>query len=129
MLLFSAVGFVGAAGAGTFLWLFVGPEHSLAVLGVRHPWLFSVFPVAGATLAAIWSGCFNASKFGAAQGALVAFLAFLSFCALLSPLVGAGLWGFAGFSVFGFILFGWLLVLLGALAGHYFRGTRTHGAL
>jgi hypothetical protein len=120
-LLFAVTGFVGAVGASTFLWFFAGSENSYVVLGFKQPWLFAAFPFVGAFLAAAWSACFKITSFGAFHGALIALLSFFSFCAIVGGLGPAGLWGFIGFGFFGFVLFGWVLVLLGALAGRYFK--------
>jgi hypothetical protein len=127
-LVFTAVGFFGALVSGAFLWFFVGPQYSYAVLGFREAWLFATFPFIGALLAAAWSACFDTTSFGAPHGAVVALLSFLTFCALLSGLGPFGAWGFFAFAFFGFLLFGWALVLLGAFAGFRYRRSAS-GAL
>lgn len=117
---FALAGFIGGLGATLFLWRFVGPEHSGVVLGFRQAWLWFAFPVVGAALSAFWARLFGERGFGLLRGALVSFLAFLSFCALLG-LAGAGPVAFFAFSFFGFLLVGWALVLLGAVTGWLYQ--------
>jgi hypothetical protein len=117
---FALAGLVGGLGATVVLWYFVGPEHSGAVLGFSEGWFWFAFPVVGAALAVFWARLLGENGFGLLRGALVSFLAFLSFCAILS-LVGAGPVAFFAFSFFGFVLVGWALVVLGAVAGWLFR--------
>jgi hypothetical protein len=118
---FALAGLVGGLGATLFLWHFVGPEYSGAVLGFRHIWFWFVFPVVGAALSAFWARLFGEAGFGVLRGALVSFLAFVSFCGILSLVGPGGPWAFFAFSFFGFVLVGWALVVLGAVTGWLFR--------
>ena len=113
-------GLVGGLGATIVLWRFVGPEHSGVVLGFSQSWFWFAFPVVGAALSAFWARLLGERGFGLLRGALASFLAFLSFCAILS-LAGAGPVAFFAFSFFGFVLVGWALVLLGAVTGWLYR--------
>lgn len=117
---FALAGLLGGVGATVFLWRTVGPEHSGVVLGFSQRWPWFVFPVIGAVLSAFWARLLGENRFGTLRGALVSFLAFLSFCALLG-LAGAGPIAFFAFSFFGFLLVGWALMLLGAVTGWFYR--------
>jgi hypothetical protein len=118
--LFGLVGFLGGAISALFLWNFISPQHPYVVIGLEDPRTFLLFPFVGALLAAAWTTVFSPRGFGAVLGAIVALLAFVTFCALVASFGDGGLWGFLAFTFFGLILFGWSLVLLGALAGWYF---------
>ena len=98
----------------------LGPKHGAVVLSFSKAWLLLAYPIAGAALSAFWARLFGGPGFGLLRGALVAFLAFLSFCALLS-LVSSSPVLFFAFSLFGFILVGWILVLLGAVTGWLYQ--------
>ncbi len=117
---FALAGFLGGAISATFLWGFISPTHPYVVIGLKDAWTFLLFPFVGAILASAWTTVFNPHGFGAVLGAIVAFLAFVSFCALLAVVGDGGLWGFLAFTFFGLLLFGWGLVLLGAITGWYF---------
>ena len=117
---FTLAGLVGGLAVTIFLWRFVGPENSGIVLGFNQSWFWFAFPVVGAGLSAFWARLLGEKGFGLLRGALVSFLAFLSFCALLSLAVAAPV-AFFAFSFFGFVLVGWALVLLGAVTGWLFR--------
>jgi hypothetical protein len=126
---FTVAGLVGGFGATYPLWPALGSEQSNVVLGPKHgamalsfskAWLLLVYPIAGAALSAFWARFFRGPGFGLPRGALVTFMAFLSFCALLS-LVGANFFLFFPISFFGFIFGGWVLVLVGAVTGWLYR--------
>lgn len=118
---FALAGLVGGLGATLFLWRFVGPEKSGVVLGFTQSWLWFAFPAVAAVLSAFWARLFGERNFGLRQGALVSFLSFVTFCAILSLVGPGGPWAFFAFSLFGFVLMGWVLVLLGALTGWLFQ--------
>lgn len=130
---FAVAGLLGGASASVFLKYIVGPGAlvSLFLYG-EEPRLLLVFPFIGALLAAAWSTCFTAASFGPSQGTLVAFLSFETICALVaarrSTDLGLFLLIFVDASLFGFILVGWAVVLIGTLAGHLFRSS-ARGAL
>ena len=110
-------GLIGGIGGSVFLWFFVGPEHSYVVLGFRQSWFFYLFPFVGAVLSGLIAVWLSSPTFGPARGAAVSFLAFLAFNLILGMIGPAGVAGFLGFSLFGFILFGWALVLIGGVTG------------
>jgi hypothetical protein len=123
---FALVGFLGGAISAVFLWNFISPQHPYVVIGLKHTWTFVLFPFVGALVAAAWTTVFSPQGFSAVLGAIVALLAFVTFCALVAMVGDGGLWGFLAFTFFGLILFGWGLVLLGAIAGWYFgRGAQS----
>ena len=107
-----------------FLWFFVGPESSDVVLGFREAWLFLAFPVVGSTLAVFWAwvvASFGRGgepdipiNFGGLKGSPIGLLSFISFCGLLA-VYGSGFVAFLAFLMFGFLLVGWIILLLGAL--------------
>jgi len=114
---FFLAGLIGGIGGSVFLWFFVGPENSYVVLGFRQSWFFYLFPFVGAILPGLIAVLVSGPTFGSARGAAVSFLAFLGFNLILGMIGPAGLAGFFGFSLFGFILFGWALVLVGCVTG------------
>lgn len=117
---FAFAGFTGALVSTLFLYKFVGPEHSRVVLGFRQHWLWFTFPIVGAALSAFWARICYEGDFGILRGALVSLYAFVSFCALLS-LIGMGPGALFAFVLFGFMLVGWPLVLLGGATGWLYR--------
>lgn len=126
---FTVAGLVGGFGATYYLWSALGPEQGNVVLGPKHSamalsfsktWFLLIYPIAGAALAAFWARLFRGPGFGLLRGAFVAFMAFLSFCALLS-LVSGNFFLFFTLSFYGFIIVGWVLVLVGAITGWLYR--------
>jgi hypothetical protein len=117
---FALAGFLGGAVSAVFLWVFISPQHPYFVIGLKNAWSFALFPFVGALLAAAWTTVFNPRGFGALFGAIVALLSFVTFCALIAAVGHGGLWGFLAFTFFGLIMFGWGLLLLGAVTGWYF---------
>jgi len=126
VLLFAAIGFFASLAGTIFLWFYVGAYTPL-VLGFHHPWLYCTFPFVGAASAACWALPFTPTQFGALSGALIGILTFATVCAYVS-LLGFGFAGFLAYLMFGFILFGWLGVIVGAVSGHLYRGALNHRA-
>jgi hypothetical protein len=118
---FALVGLLGGMIATVFLFFYLSSDSLYVVLGLRHHWNLAIFPFAGALLSALYTIPFAPQKIGPALGAVIAILAFVTFCALVATVGDAGMWGFLAFAFFGFVFFGWSLVVLGALAGWYFK--------
>ena len=118
---FALVGLLGGVIATVFLFFYVPSQFQGVVLGLKHPWSLVAFPLAGAILAALYTTSFGPQNVGPAVGTVIALAAFITFCALVAIVGEAGLWGFLAFAFFGFISFGWGSLLLGGIAGWYFR--------
>lgn len=131
---FLIAGFLGGVGGSALLWQFVGPDHNYWVMGFRERWILIAFPFVGAFLSGFWAVYLLAPGFGAVRGAAVSLLAFLTFNLVLALLGPAGIQaGFVdgigeflgvvlSYTLFGFIVFGWVLVAIGALTGWLFKG-------
>jgi hypothetical protein len=124
LLFLGGAAFVSGAICTALLWeLFHGPRFIDMVVGPYSPWLLIGFPFLVAALTAFWASFFNAATFGSVQGALVAALTLVAFCALLNALHGGGVERFGALLLAAFLFFGWALVLVGAAIGWFFRRT------
>jgi hypothetical protein len=131
MLCFGISGFLGSSAATVFLWWWLGPEdldlNVHLVLGLNSAEQLLALPILGVIYPMACTKLFKPKGFGAIQGAKVSFYSFLAVCASLAIYISVInlyfmlLGSFFAFLMFGFFLFGWALVLLGALTGKYYE--------
>ncbi len=128
-------GFLGGLCAYILLLWFIGVDYFPAVLGIPALYGF-IFPLLSAAIGVGVSQVFNPKNFGAVQGALVVMLSFVVFCFcyglfgfILMLLEGspsdlyllALIWMPLRLIMFGSVIVGWALVLIGAVFGMLFR--------
>ena len=130
---FFAAGFLGGLAGTGFLWYALGSDNSYLILGFRERWIFYAFPFVGALLSGFWAVSLLVPDFGAVRGAAASLLAFLTFNLVLVLLGPAGFNGgfiagingllsvVFGYTLFGFIMFGWALVVIGVITGWLFK--------
>ena len=130
MLCFGITGFVGSAAVTVFFWWWFGPENLdrnvRLVLGLDSAMHLLAFPILGVIFPVAWTRKYKTEGFGLAQGAAVSFYSFISVCASLAIYNSINthilsLASFFAYCMFGFMMFGWALIVLGALTGKYYE--------
>jgi hypothetical protein len=122
VLLFASAAFIAAAVSTLVLWeLFHGPRYIDMVTGPYGSRALVTFPFVAAGLAGLYASLFEVQRFGTGRGALVALLSFVSFCIMVNALTAGGMKGFLALLLVASALFGWPLVILGAVIGWFFR--------
>lgn len=107
--------------ATAVLWRLIDPRHTSFNFGIPDTQAFLLFPLVGGLLAGAWALIVKSNAFGPLRGALAALCSFITFNALFA------FFGMNYFSVFlsstfiGSMLFGWFLVLVGAVAGWLYQ--------
>jgi len=128
----AAAGFLGGMLASIVLAIWVGKDSFRVFLGVPFVVIF-LFPILGAVLAAAIGSVFSPESFGPLQGLVVSILAFIAF--VLCHGIISAIWNyypgsnivmvaaavFGADLIFGSILVGWVLAVVGLLTGAAFR--------
>ena len=120
---FAITALLAGAVCSAFLYFFAGEEYYPVVIGFRGSWHFFALPIVAAGIAALYA-CILATiqrvvPVGILFGVIVAILSFVTNTILLSFYVAGRelLEVFFGFTLFGGLFLGWLVVGAGAIAG------------
>lgn len=120
-LYFLIAGIAGGTAATAVLWQFLDPKGGSSIFGIADTNAFILFPFVGGLLSGIWAVILKKESFGLMRGAYTALCSFLSFNALYAFSGTDYLSSFMLSTGFGFPLFGWFLVLVGAATGWLYK--------
>lgn len=146
---FSISCFLSAATGTYFLWNYVG-DNAYVVLGIRDKQYLLLIPIVTTVFAAFWGKFFSLKLLSTdiapittyrwfGTGLLVSISTFLSYTFIHALIAAYGvplhmyimdiipIW--FSFSMFGFILFGWPLIIVGGLTGVLFTRLNSNKSL
>jgi hypothetical protein len=91
-------------------------------------------PILGLIIPAALTRKYKTNNFGISQGVSVSSYSFISICACLAVYNAITiniifLLSFFSYLIFGFVMFGWALLILGALTGKYYERYVYKGAI
>ena len=127
---FGFAGLIGSIAGTLFLYWYFGRENIEQIdqsvnlaLGLPNAKYLLAIPVAGTIFSVLWTLPFQPERFDDFDGAWVSLFAFLSVCACVSFFGGMYyiLVNFLTFALLGFMLFGWVLVVLGLITGIIYK--------
>lgn len=120
---FALAGLIAGAISSAIVYLFAGLDHYPVVLGFAGRWHFFALAFGASLLAGLFAALVRVTlrklPVGSVFGAIVALLTFLTITLLLGWYVAGNniIDVFMGFTLFGAMIVGWLVVAIGALAG------------